>query len=168
MIRRPPRSTLFPYTTLFRSLGFLQLVTGRGFGGLWLALVGLFVVNAATAEEQHALVSGRLGGLAVGAVMSSPALVADPDLTVERFLHEVALVRRFSTYPLVDPVGELVGLVTLNRLRSVPPAARATTRLRDVACPPAEIPVARPGEPLTELLPRMEGGSDEIGRASWR
>src|SRR3712207_8766397 len=24
MIRRPPRSTLFPYTTLFRSLGFAQ------------------------------------------------------------------------------------------------------------------------------------------------
>src|SRR2546427_4115639 len=24
MIRRPPRSTLFPYTTLFRSLGFLH------------------------------------------------------------------------------------------------------------------------------------------------
>src|SRR3989442_9522966 len=24
MIRRPPRSTLFPYTTLFRSLNFLQ------------------------------------------------------------------------------------------------------------------------------------------------
>src|SRR2546425_8751628 len=25
MIRRPPRSTLFPYTTLFRSLGFERL-----------------------------------------------------------------------------------------------------------------------------------------------
>src|SRR5256885_6789069 len=25
MIRRPPRSTLFPYTTLFRSLNFLML-----------------------------------------------------------------------------------------------------------------------------------------------
>src|SRR5260221_8465051 len=25
MIRRPPRSTLFPYTTLFRSIGVLQL-----------------------------------------------------------------------------------------------------------------------------------------------
>src|SRR5574340_1521426 len=24
MIRRPPRSTLFPYTTLFRSLGFVE------------------------------------------------------------------------------------------------------------------------------------------------
>src|SRR5256884_2824439 len=30
MIRRPPRSTLFPYTTLFRSLFFL-LVSGRDF-----------------------------------------------------------------------------------------------------------------------------------------
>src|SRR5260221_5137467 len=29
MIRRPPRSTLFPYTTLFRS-GFEQLVEVRG------------------------------------------------------------------------------------------------------------------------------------------
>src|SRR5687767_15573169 len=26
MIRRPPRSTLFPYTTLFRSRGFVYLV----------------------------------------------------------------------------------------------------------------------------------------------
>src|SRR5258707_10850171 len=42
MIRRPPRSTLFPYTTLFRSLGAgvqvhqhrqLVLVEVEGFGG---------------------------------------------------------------------------------------------------------------------------------------
>src|SRR3712207_7181461 len=30
MIRRPPRSTLFPYTTLFRSAGDIQLNTGVG------------------------------------------------------------------------------------------------------------------------------------------
>src|SRR2546426_7554124 len=33
MIRRPPRSTLFPYTTLFRSLA-------RSAGGRWARLVG--------------------------------------------------------------------------------------------------------------------------------
>ena len=26
MIRRPPRSTLFPYTTLFRSGGYLRII----------------------------------------------------------------------------------------------------------------------------------------------
>src|SRR2546426_9636499 len=33
MIRRPPRSTLFPYTTLFRS-GLLQITTITGIYGL--------------------------------------------------------------------------------------------------------------------------------------
>src|SRR5690242_20774870 len=32
MIRRPPRSTLFPYTTLFRSAGILERA-GRDVGG---------------------------------------------------------------------------------------------------------------------------------------
>src|SRR3546814_5701402 len=46
MIRRPPRSTrtdtLFPYTTLFRSLGLLRRrLLGGGFGGFFLH-VGLF------------------------------------------------------------------------------------------------------------------------------
>src|SRR2546428_9667152 len=34
MIRRPPRSTLFPYTTLFRSLKSRQLAVGVVFGGV--------------------------------------------------------------------------------------------------------------------------------------
>src|SRR3712207_8448031 len=32
MIRRPPRSTLFPYTTLFRSIGLSQVGYGRTIG----------------------------------------------------------------------------------------------------------------------------------------
>src|SRR5258708_24911976 len=33
MIRRPPRSTLFPYTTLFRSYQVNQLVRGQNLSG---------------------------------------------------------------------------------------------------------------------------------------
>src|SRR5258706_4889292 len=33
MIRRPPRSTLFPYTTLFRSLKFAPGLLARAHGG---------------------------------------------------------------------------------------------------------------------------------------
>src|SRR3712207_8645524 len=31
MIRRPPRSTLFPYTTLFRSLAVIGMLVEKGF-----------------------------------------------------------------------------------------------------------------------------------------
>src|SRR3712207_8265829 len=35
MIRRPPRSTLFPYTTLFRSVRVHELGTGASCGFWW-------------------------------------------------------------------------------------------------------------------------------------
>src|SRR3712207_9195921 len=35
MIRRPPRSTLFPYTTLFRS-GLVETIRGDDIAGEWL------------------------------------------------------------------------------------------------------------------------------------
>src|SRR3712207_6894362 len=37
MIRRPPRSTLFPYTTLFRSQGFESLTLSPDGSSLWTA-----------------------------------------------------------------------------------------------------------------------------------
>src|SRR5256886_8749129 len=41
MIRRPPRSTLFPYTTLFRSGIGLALLDARAHGPLRVGVVGL-------------------------------------------------------------------------------------------------------------------------------
>src|SRR5256886_17100893 len=50
MIRRPPRSTLFPYTTLFRSYGneiaHLDFHTAPGYEMMWVAMnVGCGLVN---------------------------------------------------------------------------------------------------------------------------
>src|SRR5690349_22180916 len=51
MIRRPPRSTLFPYTTLFRSLVAEQRV--EQLGGLAEALVDLADAHEDPAGEQR-------------------------------------------------------------------------------------------------------------------
>ncbi len=145
------------------AIGVLQVVTGAGLGGLWLALIGWFVVSAATVEEQQARLSGRLSGVTVAQVMTARPLILDGNLTVHDFVSQVALTHRFSTYPLVDVAGRLTGLVTLNRVRSVPAAERYTTRLWQIACPPAEVPVVRPEDLVLELLQRMHGCAD--GRA---
>src|SRR5215204_1795748 len=46
MIRRPPRSTLFPYTTLFRSPATARLDPAHRRDGMGLAVLGLAVVVA--------------------------------------------------------------------------------------------------------------------------
>src|SRR2546422_4387025 len=43
MIRRPPRSTLFPYTTLFRSITYQDFL--RKAGGVLIMMFGLYVMG---------------------------------------------------------------------------------------------------------------------------
>ncbi|HEY8471152.1 MAG TPA: site-2 protease family protein [Natronosporangium sp.] len=153
-----------------RIFGFVLIVGGLAgtlllswFGGLWLALIGWFLVNAALGEEQQVVVGRQLRGVRVRDVMSPPPVTASPAAGVADFIDQVVLRERFSTYPLVDPAGRLSGLVTLDRIRRVPVDDRATTTLRDIATPPAEVPTATPDEPLADLLPRLSQGTD--GRA---
>src|SRR5256885_6207599 len=60
MIRRPPRSTLFPYTTLFRSAGLTVLIfattlhmSARQISGIALLLVAGWLVAVAVARRQY-------------------------------------------------------------------------------------------------------------------
>lgn len=144
-------------------LGIAMVLVVPWFGGLWLALIGWFLVNAAMAEEESAVLGQKLQGVYVRDVMSGPPVTVPATTTVDEFINQVVLRERFSTYPLVDGDGRLTGLTTLNRLRQVPLEQRAQTRLQEIACPPAEVPVARPNEPLIHLLPRLAGCTD--GRA---
>src|SRR5687768_17995733 len=56
MIRRPPRSTLFPYTTLFRSIPALLAQSGLGEtlqNEPIAAVATLFLAGLATRSEEH-------------------------------------------------------------------------------------------------------------------
>src|SRR2546430_12751302 len=58
MIRRPPRSTLFPYTTLFRSLG--GAVAGQGAISIYL-LIGIAWFSAWLGDTTSFFIGRRLG-----------------------------------------------------------------------------------------------------------
>src|SRR5258708_30434703 len=55
MIRRPPRSTLFPYTTLFRSLVVEALEQDAGNARPHLDLLGALHLADGLANDRHAL-----------------------------------------------------------------------------------------------------------------
>src|SRR2546428_9324301 len=54
MIRRPPRSTLFPYTTLFRSENLFICGNDQGFLGIVGAMLsGISMANLHVRSEEH-------------------------------------------------------------------------------------------------------------------
>ncbi len=144
-------------------IGVLVFFGGGGIGGLWFVFLGWFVLTAARAEATHVQLRDALAGVRVADVMTAHPIVAPASTTVEEIFEQYALRYRFSAFPLISAAGDVEGLVTLSRLKAVPPERRTTTTVRDIACPMSDVPVAAPEEPIVDLLGRMTGATD--GRA---
>lgn len=140
---------------LLVALGVGRLFFGVGVGGLWFIFLGWFLLNAARSEQAQTVLSDALSHVKVFDVMTPDPVTAPDYITVRSLLEEYVLRTRHSAFPLVDFDGRPAGLVTLAQVRSVPSERRDDTRVRDVACPLADVPVARPDERLLDLLPRM-------------
>jgi Zn-dependent protease/CBS domain-containing protein len=147
---------------LLIALGLIQFLLGAAAGGLWLALIGWFLLGAAGAEERQAEIGQALSGVKVSDVMSSNPQTVPPDIRVAEFIDRYLFGYRHTVFPLAED-GRPVGLVSLDRVRQVPPEQRERTGLREVACGESDLTITSPDEPLTELLPRLSQCAD--GRA---
>jgi Zn-dependent protease len=114
------------------ALGFVEILVTGSLAGLWLGLVGWFIVGSATIEG-HASQAERLKGMRVGDVMTSPPIIFADWWTVERVLAGLSLDATGPlTYSLVDFGGQATGAVTRRDLDRVPVGVRADTRIRDI------------------------------------
>ncbi|MFG2059188.1 site-2 protease family protein [Micromonospora sp. NPDC048930] len=143
-------------------LGLWRFLAGAGIGGLWLALIGWFLIGAAGMEERQAKMGSALRGVRVADVMTPQPQTASGDMTVADFVDHYLFAYRHSALPLTEE-GRPVGLVTLDRVRGIPADRRASTTLGEVACRADDLVLASPDEPLNELLPRLSQCAD--GRA---
>jgi Zn-dependent protease/CBS domain-containing protein len=141
-------------------LGIFQIFSGLGASGLWIAFIGWFLGGAARAEEELATARGTLAGIRVRNAMTPSPVAVPASATVAQVLAEMTTRLRFTSLPVLDDRGALVGLVTLRRLREAPPERRAATRVGEVACPREDLVTVSPDEPLADLLGRVSAGED--------
>jgi len=137
---------------------YLVLVR-RDYSWLWFALLGWFLINAATAENQQAVLQSRLRTVAVRQIMTPDPVTVPASATVAWFLADYLPRHRHSAFPVVAG-GQTVGLVTVHRTNQVPPAARGQTTLADAACPLSDVARATPDEPVADVLPRLNECSE--------
>jgi CBS domain-containing protein len=103
---------------------FLVFATGSVFTGVWLAVIGMFIGQAAKAAEQQTEVSDRIDGLRVSDVMDDEPVAIPADLTLDRAEEEFFLRYRYPWFPVVGAGGRFVGLVTQGSVESLPEAVR--------------------------------------------
>ena len=149
------------FAYLMIAAGVFGLFLGTGFGGIWIAFVGWFLLSAGSAEEAGSTARAALRSVPVSAAMTSPVVTLPDWITVEAFLDSVAPNHSFTTYPVHDSAGKLTGVVRLSDLVRMPSGERAQRHLKDVARPIAGVPVTSPREDLSAMLGRIGGALEQ-------
>jgi Zn-dependent protease/CBS domain-containing protein len=143
-------------------LGMLLVVAGAAeilftgnLGGLWLALVGWFLMSAANAERADAALQHVLRRATVRDAMRTNPGFGYANQTVDDFVDAVARHRPERAFPVIEFDGAPVGVVDLGQLARLPAAGRGERRLRDASVPPGQAPVVSPDQPLAEAARRL-------------
>jgi Zn-dependent protease/CBS domain-containing protein len=122
------------FAYLFIGLGIVMFIFQGSFSGAWLAFIGWFLLQAAGSEARYVATEAALEGLRVRDLMIRDPVTVDADLTVGRFMDDVAWSRRFTTYPVVD-AGRPVGLLAFSSVAAVPRSEWDTRHVRDTMIP---------------------------------
>lgn len=134
--------------------GFVQLLFLGQFMGLWLVLLGWFLIFAAQAEFTAGPLRERLGTLRVGDIMNASPVVAPGWWTVDAFAEYAARTGRDRVFPVLSFDGVPLGIVSLGDLVKVPADARRATRVIDVARKDREVTVVGVDTEVTALMDR--------------
>ena len=131
-------------------LGILAMFAGA-IDGLWFALLGGFLIVAAGAEAQASIVAHVFGNRTTADLMSTPAVSLPGNLTVDDAI-ELGFARYlFSAFPVTDPEGRAIGIVTQGDVRALPAPQRADTALLSIAHRDPELRLD-PSHGVTALL----------------
>jgi Zn-dependent protease len=130
-------------------LGLLQALGGGGYLGLWTALIGWFILGAAT-NERYSVRAEALAGLTVADAMTpTPVVLPDWSTVADFFARVTPDTARQSVFPLADLDGRSSGAVTFAMLSTVAPARAGSVRLRELT----------PHRPLMTTTPTQELGT---------
>jgi CBS domain-containing protein len=135
-------------------IGLLRALRGEFVGGLWLALIGLFLRQAAQGSYQQLVLRQTLGPLAVRDIMMREVIQVPPDLVVAQVVDEFFWRHRVSTFPVVSG-GRVAGILTLDRVKQLPRERWAETPARDVMLPLSGALTTTPASSVWEAFEKL-------------
>ena len=146
---------------LFIAFGIFQFFRGAGFGGLWIAFIGWFLLQAATASAASVTLTANLKGIRVSDVMTSDCVMLDGNMNVEQFV-EGYLLRSGKRCFVIQQNGQVTGLVTPHEIKELDRPRWPYTTLADIMRPLDQLHTVAPTTPVMEALETM--GRDDVNQ----
>ncbi|MEU6641838.1 site-2 protease family protein [Saccharomonospora sp. NPDC046836] len=136
-------------------LGLAEALLAGRLSGLWLSLIGWFLIVAAQAELSGGRLHQLLDGVPVRAVMTTEPVTAPGWWTVDAFLDHVAASARHRAFPVLSFEGRPLGVVSLADVAKLPADRRLATRVCDISRTPPAVTMAAPDDPLTDVVSKI-------------
>ena len=145
----------------FILLGVMRFFGGAGFGGLWIAFIGWFLLQAAQASYAQVAVVADLRGVRVRDIMSTDCATVSADMRVQTLVDEHLLRTGQRCFVVGDP-GRIVGLITSHEIKGVARDRWASTPLSDVMRPIGQLRTIHPDMLAIDALTLM--GREDVNQ----
>jgi Zn-dependent protease/predicted transcriptional regulator len=139
---------------LFIGFGIFRFFEGAGLGGLWLAFIGWFLLQAASATYLQVRTGTLLTGLRVKDLMSPNYETLSPNLSLKEFVQD-HVMRSGRRCFLVMENGLFLGMITPNEVRGVEPRLWPFKQVSDVMLRADKIHFVAPEMPALGALETM-------------
>jgi len=139
----------------FIMIGVWFLLLGDLFDGLWIAFIGWFLESAAVGQIQQQRIQTLLSGHRVSEAMSRHYAAIDAATPLEEVVH-THILGGGQRALIVERGGQIVGLLTLDRIKHVPREAWPETAAAEAMIPLDDLRTTRPDAELWSALQEMD------------
>ena len=144
--------------SFFSRIFNLSFFEGMLFNGIWIAFIGWFLENAASASYRQEQWREAMQRFTVAEVMTTDYLVVPPDMTVAQLVQQYIVPSGRRFFILADE-GRLHGMVTLPNIKSLPQQKWATTTVRDIMTPADKLRAVSPNQDAWTVMTQMDEAS---------
>lgn len=135
-------------------IGIVRFFGGAGIGGLWIAFLGWFLLDAARGSHAQLMINAALDGIRVADVMSHDYLAVDSHSNLRTFVDE-QLLRTGRRCFLVTKDGRIEGLITAREVSNIERGRWPYTTVADVMRPLDQLKTVTPQTSVSDALEIM-------------
>lgn len=142
------------FAFLLMVLGFLQVMSGNSFNGLWFIFIGYFLQNAAESSYRQVVIKELIADLTVEKVMTERVISVQGDITLSDIVHDYFVHYHFDYFPVIEE-GRAVGIINMAATKEVPKDEWKDRLVRDIMDKDLGKYIVSPSESIDKVLTKM-------------